>query len=412
MADKCVVRNQACRRGGLNKRERHNERKNADYMNGDIIPERAVYNVHFKKPEGGYEQVFDRMVSDGVISTRGLGKDPHIVDELVFDVNTSYFERKGGYEYAVSFFEEAYRCAVEEIGGEQFVLSATMHADERNKALSEELGRDVYHYHLHVVYIPVVEKEIYYRKNNKDPELAGKLKEVITQVSHSKKWPRFKDEKGWVNSYSLLQDRFFEHMKAAGHTDIERGERGSTAEHLSVLEYKTLKESERLTAKNEQLAAADAELTAVNEQLADTVKNLKSAQGKVLSSEKIEKIPVKISRPMLGGADTASMPMSDWNNVKKTALTQAHKNEEYRAALDENAALKKEKSAWRKEKQGLANRVEELENSVNKDFLERSTVKSELHNLKNVVSRIPADVWAIYANPKAQQRNNQRGEVR
>jgi len=45
-----------------------------------------------------------------------------------------------------------------------------------------------------VVYVPVVQKEVYFQKNNKDPEKAGKLKEVITQVSHSKKWPRFKGE--------------------------------------------------------------------------------------------------------------------------------------------------------------------------------------------------------------------------
>ena len=248
MADKCVVRNQAYKRGGLNKRERHNERKNADYMNGDIIPERAAFNVHYKRCEGGYEQTFDRMAAEGLISTRGLPKDPNIVDELVFDVNTAYFERLGGYEYAKSFFEEAYRLAVREIGGEQFVLSAVMHADERNKALSEELGRDVYHYHIHVAYIPCVQKEIYYRKNNKNPEVAGKLKEVITQVSHSKKWPRLKGDKGWINSYSLLQDHFFEHMKEAGYTDIERGERGSTAEHLSVLEYKTQQEAGRAAA--------------------------------------------------------------------------------------------------------------------------------------------------------------------
>jgi len=76
--------------------------------------------------------------------------------------------------------------------------------------------------------------------------LVGKVKETVKQVSHSKKWPRFKDENGyWVNSYSLLQDRFFEHMKAAGFTDFERGERGSTTEHLSVLEYKTQQEAQR-----------------------------------------------------------------------------------------------------------------------------------------------------------------------
>ncbi len=267
MADKCVVRNAQYRRGGLNKRERHNERKNLDYQNEDIITERAAFNIHFKRCDGGYERTFDAMVAEGAISTRGLKSDPHIVDELVFDVNSAYFESHGGYEYAKSFFEEAYRCAVEEIGGEEYVLSAVMHADERNRALSEQLGRDVFHYHLHVVYVPVVQKEIYFKKNNKNSELAGKLKEVITQVSHSKKWPKLKqlDENGeakrnakgkaiLVNSYSLLQDHFFEHMKAAGFQDFERGERGSTAEHLSVLEYKTQKESERAAALDQQNA--------------------------------------------------------------------------------------------------------------------------------------------------------------
>ena len=42
-----------------------------------------------------------------------------------------------------------------------------MHAAERNRAMSEALGEDVYHYHLHVVYIPVVEKQILWSKRCK-----------------------------------------------------------------------------------------------------------------------------------------------------------------------------------------------------------------------------------------------------
>lgn len=140
-----------------------------------------------------------------------------------------------------------------------------MHADERNKVLSEQLGFDVYNYHLHVMYVPVVQKEVCFRKNNKNPELAGKLKEVITQVSHSKKWPRFKANGHWVNSYSLLQDRFYEHMKEAGFTGFERGERGSTTEHLTVLEYKTKQEAERAAAMT-ALAKQKQEVVAVLDQ--------------------------------------------------------------------------------------------------------------------------------------------------
>ena len=59
------------------------------------------------------------------------------------------------------------------VGGEQYILSAVMHADERNRAMSDALGQDVYHYHLHVVYIPVVEKQILWSKRCKDKSLVG-----------------------------------------------------------------------------------------------------------------------------------------------------------------------------------------------------------------------------------------------
>ena len=64
-----------------------------------------------------------------------------------------------------------------------------MHADERNREASDRLGRDVFHYHLHVVYLPVVEKQIRWSKRCKDPALRGTVRETIMQVSHSKKWP-------------------------------------------------------------------------------------------------------------------------------------------------------------------------------------------------------------------------------
>ena len=251
-----VVRNSGYRGGEFNIRERHNERKNECYHNGDIISERAHLNVHFHRnnntdgtPET-YEQTFNRLLENGTIVKRGLQADAKVFDELIFDVNTAYFEENGGYEFAKKFFKEAYRLAVKEIGGEEYVLSAIMHADERNSALSNELGRDVFHYHLHVVYVPVVQKEILWSKRTKDKSLGGKVKEIIPQISHSKKWPILvpveRDGKTiMLNSYSLLQDRFFEHMKAAGFDGFERGERGSTAEHLDVLEYKTKQEAKR-----------------------------------------------------------------------------------------------------------------------------------------------------------------------
>jgi hypothetical protein len=155
-----------------------------------------------------------------------------------------------------------------------------MHADERNKSLSEELSRDVFHYHLHVVYIPVVEKEIRWSKRCKEKALVGTVKKVIHQVSHSKKWASVKalDEEGkpiraengkavLIPSYSLLQDRFYEHMKNAGFMDFERGIRGSSVQHLSVLDYKIQQDNERLTRIEKQVEAQRKELVSVSEQL-------------------------------------------------------------------------------------------------------------------------------------------------
>jgi hypothetical protein len=187
-SDRTVVRNQPYRRDGIGIRQRNNERKNEVYSNPNVMPECSHLNVHFKQCEGTYADEFDKLCDAGIISTLGLKKDAKVFEEMVFDVNTAYFDRHGGYEYAKRFFSEAYKMAVNEAGGEQYIISAVMHADERNKSLSEELSRDVFHYHLHIVYIPVVEKKILWTKRCKDKSLVGTVKETITQVNHSKKW--------------------------------------------------------------------------------------------------------------------------------------------------------------------------------------------------------------------------------
>lgn len=258
MSDYTVVRNTGYTKSGIALRQRHNERENASYSNEDIISEESVYNVHFKRPEKSYAQDFDRLVEEGTISTRGLKPDAEVFCEFVFDVNTNFFENNGGYEYAKKFYEEAYRFAVKEVGDERYIVSAVMHADERNTEASRERGYDVFHYHLHVVYIPVVEKEIRWSKRCKDPELIGQTKEIIHQVSKSKKWAStdIPDENGKtvrIPSYSLLQDRFYEHMKEAGYP-IERGRYKSTAQHLSTTEYKTEREREALDEVRKELS--------------------------------------------------------------------------------------------------------------------------------------------------------------
>jgi hypothetical protein len=311
-----VVRNMAYSASSIGVRERHNERKNETYYNTDIVPERANLNAHFRRhisPDGTpetYEQTFNRLLAEGIIVKRGLKAGAKVFDELVFDVNTAYFDERGGYDYAKKFYEVAYQLAVEEVGGEEYILSAVMHADERNTALSEQLGRDAYHYHLHVVYVPVVEKEIRWSKRCKDSALVGTVKEVIPQISHSKKWPRLKDAAGrWINSYSLLQDRFYEGMRAMGFEGFERGERGSTAEHLEVLDYKIKKDSERLAGLEAQAEKRQAEvvhlveatkvrsgIAATQAEIDSMAKPGKSGKNKIVASADWERVAAMAKR--------------------------------------------------------------------------------------------------------------------
>ena len=124
--------------------QEHNEREKDSYSNQDIDTTQTYRNIHFKAPTDSYAAMFDQMIADGVISTRGLKADAVKYGELIFDVNSAYFHNHGGYEYAKQFYTDAYKAAVEIVGGEQYILSAVMHADERNRAMSEALGQDVY----------------------------------------------------------------------------------------------------------------------------------------------------------------------------------------------------------------------------------------------------------------------------
>ena len=256
----------------VSKTQGHNEREKESYSNQDIVPERTPMNVHFKTPTAGYTEMFEQMVADGTISTRGLKADADKFGELVFDVNSAYFYNHGGYDFAKQFYEDAYKAAIEIVGGKEYIISAVMHADERNKAMSEALGQDVYHYHLHVVYVPTVEKKILWSKRCKDENLRGTVKEKIMQVSSSKKWiskPAL-DENGnpvlqkkgkpvLKKSYSILQDDFFNFMRNAGYDDVERGERGSSEEHLTVTQFKVMKETEKLEALEEKFEKSESE---------------------------------------------------------------------------------------------------------------------------------------------------------
>lgn len=400
----------------LSNAQQHNEREKDSYVNQDIVPERSHLNVHFKTPTGDYLNMFQQMEADGVISTRGIKEDAFRYGELIFDVNSAYFFNHGGYDFAKQFYADAYKAAVKIVGGEQYILSAVMHADERNRAMSEALGQDVYHYHLHVVYVPVVEKQILWSKRCKDKSLVGKVKETIMQVSMSKKWiskPAIDAETGeplltskgkpvLKKSYSVLQDDFFQYMRDAGYTDVERGERGSSEEHLTVTQFKVEREQERLadlTEKADQKAQEAASLE-------KKIQKIQKQQIAVQSVEQIEAKPVPLSSKVM-------LERSEYETLATAAkkyITQEKKESKLQKALDaankliaelkaKVASLTRELSEYKSARGKLQAAGLEQENEA---------LRSKLRSYEAVIER--NNLWSYFARHR--EKTPTRDEIR
>ena len=87
-------------------------------------------------------------------------------------------------------------------------------------------------------------------------------------------------------SYTVLQDGFFNAMQAAGYSDIQRGERGSSEEHLTVTQFKVMKEQERLEELTEQTAQKVQEAATLD-------KKIEKVQKQQLAVQNVEKIEAK-----------------------------------------------------------------------------------------------------------------------
>lgn len=371
--------------------QEHNEREKDSYSNQDIDTTQTYRNVHFKAPTDSYAAMFDQMIADGVISTRGLKADAVKYGELIFDVNSAYFHNHGGYEYAKQFYTDAYKAAAEIVGGEQYILSAVMHADERNRAMSEALGQDVYHYHLHVVYVPVVEKQILWSKRCKDKSLVGTVKETIMQVSRSKKWESkvaldeqgnplltAKGKKVLRTSYSVLQDDFFNYMKAAGYTDVERGERGSTEEHLTVTQFKVQAEQQRLEAMTGQVAQAERGLENAKDATEKQKKKLEALQKETKTAKTValtvQEIETMGKKATFG--NNITLTPDECDTLKRYAVNGIIANADNKRLKEKLASAEKTVSIWKQRYEAVSEKYMELKQKA-QPFLDALEIASE-----------------------------------
>ena len=217
-----IIRNQNHKVGAVPLVERHNERKNHNYSNHDIDRSRSKENFHLKAPQGSYWETFnkirDRHQLKGNLRLKGE-KQSTVLCEFIITSDKSFFDRRGA-ERTKRFFEDAYQFVTAKVGGEQFVVAAVVHMDEATP-------------HMHVTFIPTV--------RGKD-----RKGQPCRRINCSEFW------KG-RDSYSRLQDEWYDFIARSCGYDLERGVKGSTAEHLSVAEYKLKKTQEQLARSEQQV---------------------------------------------------------------------------------------------------------------------------------------------------------------
>ena len=340
-----IIRNENHKIGNVPLAERHNERRNKHYSNEDIDLSRSEQNYHMKKPEGSYLNSFfairEKEHLKGNLRVNGT-KQSTILCEFVMTSDKTYFDRIGP-ERTRQFFEVAYRFACMKAGGEQYIVSAAVHMDETTP-------------HMHLMFIPVVQG-----KDRKG--------QPCKRINCSEFW------KG-RDSYSRLQDEYHEWMTSHGF-NLERGTKGSTAEHLTTEEYKLKK-------VQEQIAEATREIVEI-----EHIEEIRSKQ-----------LPANTSLVKTSDLETLTAAAKGYAAVKKSESEMQELKTEVSALRSENESLKSENAALSAKYQELDYQFGAFYDSVADEVAlqrENERLRHELQNIGNQYHGICRDLETVTA---------------
>ena len=162
-----------------------------------------------------------------------------------------------------------------------------------------------------------------------------------------------------LNSYSLLQDRYFEHMRAAGFDGFDRGERGSTTEHLEVLEYKIKQDTARAAALDEQAEKKKRRLDRLDEKI----------EFKAKAAATVAEIDAMGKPTLIGSGFTVTADeMAKLKTLAKKSVTADGKVKEERrkrkAAEDKLAAAERDRDIWKRRYDDLFAEVKDFLSAI------------------------------------------------
>ena len=252
---------------GIGREVEREENYVLQHRNPDIDIERTHLNHIYKQTKNGmYGEFKDICKKLNVSNADNLKKNATAFEGIVITSDKEYFENLGYVpgqeppEKVKKFFDKSYDFAKQEIGfkgTDNNILSAVVHYDETTP-------------HLQLYYVPVVDswKDKVYQKDkngkvlkneNGSPIQArdnkGKIiyKDIENSEERRLNRTQFWQNKGGKNSYSLMQDRYYEQIsKEYG---LGRGEKGSTKQHTTKAQWEAQKLEKELDIKTKELTA-------------------------------------------------------------------------------------------------------------------------------------------------------------
>ena len=215
-----IIRNTKYKRENLKGIYRHNERRNKNYSNANIDKEKSYLNYSIKSPQYSYEKEFDKIKEK--YNLKGQIKTvSNIACEYIITSDKEFFERIGEIE-TKRYFETAYNFVAEYKNlGEQYIMSAKVHMDEKTP-------------HMHLIFLPVVHTQD--KKGN-----------FIDKIACSEFWKE-------KDSYRRLQDAFYQYM-TSHKFQLQRGlpKEETGREHIDLKRYKEITNFEKTKEKLQNL---------------------------------------------------------------------------------------------------------------------------------------------------------------
>ena len=256
-----IIRNANYKKDNLAGLYKHNERKNTNYSNKDIIRDNSVKNYSLKQCNTTYTNALKILQQENNLKGRII-KTTNVVCEFIITSDRDFFQRIGEIE-TKRYFETAYKFVANYQNlGEKYILSAKVHMDETTP-------------HLHLVFVPVVHIK---DKNGKQ----------IERIACSEYW------KG-KDSYIKLQNNFYSYMTKAGFL-LERGN-SKENNHIPIETLKNITNYENIKYEMEhnKIQEVNTENTALiiaqNQELVQYTNKLKLQLAKSYTAiQKVEKL--------------------------------------------------------------------------------------------------------------------------